>query len=81
LQALIYGAPVVSTDVGGLRELPGAEAICFVSEHRPESIARAIAGVIENIEEYRQKVLARFAREQFLSRRMIAEYLQVYQNC
>lgn len=78
LQALIYGVPVVSTAVGGLRELFDEKLLKFSTENTAESIAAAIAEVIKNIAHYREE-LKKLDRTKFAYSRMVEEYLKVYQ--
>lgn len=65
VEALASGLPVVASDVGGVREIvPDNMGIFFRSEN-PESLAKAVEQMLDNLSSYNPKELAAHARSRF----------------
>jgi glycosyltransferase involved in cell wall biosynthesis len=78
-EAMLCGAPVVATDVGGVREQLGGYGVC-VSPGRPDELAAAIAYVLDRYEEFaaRGEAASAYARVEFSIAAMVDRHTELY---
>ena len=85
IEAMMTQRATVSTDVGGVSEVVGADARCglLVDARDPASMAEGIADLLQDPD--RRQQMARAARDralaQFSVAEVIANYRQVYDHC
>ena len=76
-EAMACGRPIVSTDVGDVKELLKDTSGCYVVDHDPENVSRAIASALEfkGITNGRQEIAD--LREENIADRLISIYNSV----
>ncbi|HET7015869.1 MAG TPA: glycosyltransferase family 4 protein [Streptosporangiaceae bacterium] len=81
-EALRAGRPIVATDVGGVRDLTGDEAVLLVPPGDPEALARAVLSVLDDAEFARRLGAAAESRGTDLpfEQDAIAAALALYRN-
>ena len=83
LEAMATGLPVISTNVGGIREILDHNRNGLIVElGNDNSMAEALASLIKNAEQ--RKIMGKFAREKvadsFSIQKMVSDYEVLYQN-
>jgi glycosyltransferase involved in cell wall biosynthesis len=79
-EAMICGAPVVATDVGGIREQLGGFGM-VVAPGSAEKLTAAIQHVLDNYAEFasRGEAMNRHARDNFSPEAMVRRHLELYE--
>jgi glycosyltransferase involved in cell wall biosynthesis len=78
-EAMLCGTPVISTDVGGIRDQMGGSGI-VVAPNRVDELANAIRHMLGHYEDFsaRAEEMSRYARERFSVDAMIEKHLSLY---
>jgi glycosyltransferase involved in cell wall biosynthesis len=65
LEALCSGLPVISTDVGGIREVISEENGILIESEKENQLIDAMAYLLDNSEKYKKEKIASSAKEKF----------------
>jgi glycosyltransferase involved in cell wall biosynthesis len=65
LEALCSGLPVISTDVGGIREVINKENGILIASEREDELLQAMNDMLDNSEKYNKQMIAFAAKEKF----------------
>jgi glycosyltransferase involved in cell wall biosynthesis len=78
-EAMLCGTPVISTDVGGIRDQMSGYGM-LVAPNRADELTRAIRHVLDHYDDFSTKgeEMSRYARERFSIDTMVEKHLSLY---
>ncbi len=80
LEALCTGVPVISSDVGGIREVVNSENGILIEAGNEGRLIEAMKEMISNYTVYEKDLISQHANEEFSYQKVGKEILQVYEE-
>jgi glycosyltransferase involved in cell wall biosynthesis len=78
IEAMSCGLPVIATKCGGPQEIVTQETGLLIEKNNPEELAESIKNMSENLEEYDNESICKYAEEKFGQKAFIENITRLY---